>query len=88
MKKAVTSSQSNPFTSPKSTRKRIEEGLARTDVKRSMLLKERMKLSTGKMRVEKDRASGGKLFLNHNHNHHKRITKRVSLSVDRSWNAP
>jgi hypothetical protein len=56
--------------------------------KRSMLLKERMKLSTGEMRVEeKDRTSGGKLFLNHNHNHHKRITKRVSLSVDRSWNS-
>jgi hypothetical protein len=56
--------------------------------KRSMLLKERIKLSTGEMRVEeKDRTSGGKLFLNHNHNHHKRITKRVSLSVDRSWNS-
>jgi hypothetical protein len=56
--------------------------------KRSMLLKERMKLSTVEMRVEeKGRTSGGKLFLNHNHNHHKRITKRVSLSVDRSWNS-
>lgn len=53
--------------------------------KRSTLLKERKELSTGEMRLEeKDWTSGGKLFLNHNHNHHKRITKRVSLSVDRS----
>jgi hypothetical protein len=71
------------------TRKRVEENLAQTDVKGRCCSKERMKLSTGEMRVEdKDRTSGGKLFLNHNHNHHKRITKRVSLPVNLSWNAP
>lgn len=67
MKKAVTSSQSNPFTYPKSTRKRVEEDLAQTDVKRSMLLK-----GENEAVEEKDRTSGGKLFLNHNHNHHKK----------------